>query len=353
MNNKLISATNVLFIIGNGFDLNMGLKTSYKNFLQWYNNLDSNKDAAVQKLKEYLRNILDEVEKNNDKKNNWVDLELELGKATSIYSKCEDFYRAYCDIGENLASYLTLEERKYHDAETNRQKAIAHDFIDDVLIFIVNNGLHVEQTVNINFITFNYTLSLDWIIERIKNDNSLLSELKNKNIVFNSPHHCHGSLQTGKICLGVNDYSQIANTTMFSDHRRYMEQMIKPMRNDYLKNKDATTSIQLINKADEIIIYGCSLGETDKYWIDKLKLYLGGKEMSYTHGSIIQFPEKIELRNNNNKLYYYSHEKKPESMFDADGIEFEDRIRKNISFEDDTRIKIIYKNVFNSMRDSL
>ena len=41
----------ILYIIGNGFDLNIGLKTSYTNFYDYYNSLTSTKEK-VKFLKE-------------------------------------------------------------------------------------------------------------------------------------------------------------------------------------------------------------------------------------------------------------------------------------------------------------
>ena len=51
------------------------------------------------------------------------------------------------------------------------------------------------------------------------------------------------------------------------------------------------------------------------------------------------------------RLYYYSHKKKPVSLFDANSIEFENIIRNNISFKNDKRIIIIYDNVFANLND--
>lgn len=35
----------ILYIIGNGFDLNLGLKTSYKDFYDHYKSVDSSKNS--------------------------------------------------------------------------------------------------------------------------------------------------------------------------------------------------------------------------------------------------------------------------------------------------------------------
>ncbi len=48
----------VVFIIGNGFDINLGLATQYENFYRFYLGLDSSNDSIqVKKLKEHLKMI--------------------------------------------------------------------------------------------------------------------------------------------------------------------------------------------------------------------------------------------------------------------------------------------------------
>jgi hypothetical protein len=54
----------ILYIIGNGFDLSLGLKTSYNNFYQYYKTVESD-NVNIQKLK---KNISKTYE-------SWADLE--------------------------------------------------------------------------------------------------------------------------------------------------------------------------------------------------------------------------------------------------------------------------------------
>ena len=60
---------NIVWMLGNGFDLNLGLKTSYKDFYEYYLNVESN-DAIVKQFKQDLSENLD----------TWADLEFVLGK---------------------------------------------------------------------------------------------------------------------------------------------------------------------------------------------------------------------------------------------------------------------------------
>lgn len=66
----------ILYIIGNGFDLNLDLKTSYNDFYKYYETVES-KNPNVQKLKEHISKTYD----------SWADLELALGDYTQHLKK--------------------------------------------------------------------------------------------------------------------------------------------------------------------------------------------------------------------------------------------------------------------------
>ena len=71
---------NILYLIGNGFDLNLGLKTSYKDFINYYKALKM----------EYKKNsILKFISYIEDKKiagdPNWSDIEIQMGLYTEEF----------------------------------------------------------------------------------------------------------------------------------------------------------------------------------------------------------------------------------------------------------------------------
>ena len=68
----------VLLILGNGFDLNLGLKTSYADFIK--DTFDINKECE-----DDLCNYMVEVFKEGDK--NWIDIENELKEYSGLLTK--------------------------------------------------------------------------------------------------------------------------------------------------------------------------------------------------------------------------------------------------------------------------
>jgi hypothetical protein len=59
------------FFIGNGFDINLGMRTRYSDFYESYKSIDSKSDDVKKLKKEIAEGIV-----------NWSDLELALGKYT-------------------------------------------------------------------------------------------------------------------------------------------------------------------------------------------------------------------------------------------------------------------------------
>ncbi len=91
----------VLFLIGNGFDCNIGLRTTYMDFYPYYIMQFPNDNLAKTIKNDYRR---------------WSDLELGLGeylKGLSI-SDLDKFYDEKGNIESSLTEYLTKEKTEYH-----------------------------------------------------------------------------------------------------------------------------------------------------------------------------------------------------------------------------------------------
>jgi Bacteriophage abortive infection AbiH len=93
---------NQVYIIGNGFDLNLGLKTRYIEFFEYYKKTIS-KNSIISELK---NNISSDIE-------NWADFEIALGKYTINLNNLEEFDIILDDIKMNLSNYLINQENLY------------------------------------------------------------------------------------------------------------------------------------------------------------------------------------------------------------------------------------------------
>lgn len=87
---------NVTLILGNGFDLNMGLPTAYSDFYKYYMLVDSPKSTNL--IKQGI----------GEKPQTWADLEKSLGEISKQYGQDSDAYiEAFENVRDELAKYLT------------------------------------------------------------------------------------------------------------------------------------------------------------------------------------------------------------------------------------------------------
>ena len=329
---------NVTLFLGNGFDLNMGLDTSYKSFVNHYVNEIKSADIYANKLKELL--------KQDDE--NWSDLEIQIGKLTAEYEDADSFYNAFCDMGNELINYLKNEEIKFDLKSDSEKEKIAQSFIEDIITLL--NNYHIKDNVSIGVLTLNYTRIIYKLLSLIRFKSiKLNSLLKEHKMVFNDVINCHGNLENGQICFGVNSREQISNKDIFLNRPRVIQQMIKPERNRTLKIVDMQKCKDYISNANIILNYGCSFGATDNYWVKLLSRWLG---RVYTSEGIATNNWQTGLFDDK-KLLVYSNSEPNKTQFNALELEFEDRIKEKYSFADDDRIVIIYDNVFKNLKNIL
>ncbi|MCT4699535.1 bacteriophage abortive infection AbiH family protein [Tenacibaculum haliotis] len=249
------------YIIGNGFDRNLNLKTSYKEFVNVYRDI-KNDNPIIEKFKSTLKGDSEL----------WFKLEEYLGDYTKHIKKPQEFILIYDDLQIELSNYLKNEQSNLVISKPLKDKII-NDFINPQKYLSPNDKRrlisfikkHSQKKILLNISTFNYTNS----VEQIFNSPNFPLKINTKNI-FNSVtqleniNHIHGLIDNGLI-FGVNDESQISNIEL-SKNIEIQEHLIKPFVNDsydILINKKLE---QDIRNADLICLHGLSMGATDKKW---------------------------------------------------------------------------------------
>jgi hypothetical protein len=287
---------NVVFILGNGFDLNLGLKTSYSDFYQYY--LDQN-SSNKQVIEDAKKNIKSDVK-------NWSDLELKLGRYTSEIRDPENFDILYFDIVDNLRKYLSMEQDKF-DYSAFGRSALLGDFVeaDRVLSQKERNKLtelyeQIGGDINTNILTFNYTQT----IEKIVGDaiGQIIGKTRGKRVILNGIEHIHGYLENGLI-LGVNDVDQIDNENLRRS-QEVVEAIVKPVHNQELGHMRDNRCMQVISSANLIFVFGCSIGESDKLWWEKVGEKLGEycRLVIFYRGKNIESQNEILYSRENRKI---------------------------------------------------
>lgn len=209
-----------LFILGNGFDINLGLKTSYKDFIRsgFFEDLIPENTFAVH-LKEKL-----ELEK-------WVDVELELEEfVQKNFPSVSNMQIYYKEVKNALAGYLN-----YINATSNRRetKSVAYKIFKEAFSY------GYEPSV----LNFNYTEAAESIYQDCTGRNYKSLEDKDKFI------YIHGNLLDNNIILGLHDKAQIDRNSF-----------LRKSSSDNFHTKNIS---EYLEKFEVITFFGHSLGKTD------------------------------------------------------------------------------------------
>jgi hypothetical protein len=250
---------NVIFLIGNGFDLNLGLKTKYSDFYEYYKKVIST-SKSINELKDEITGDL----------KNWSDLELALGKYTENLKSVAEFDEVFEDIGEKLSDYLHKEENSYDFTKLDRKKmfdslSYPEKHLLQADLERLNNFKKAWKNSqwNIRIITFNYTRTIEKILGD-KLSNISIGTHNNTNIMLLGVEHIHG-YTNDRMVMGVNDVSQISNNS-FHRNQDVIEALVKINCNQAYKHTLEEICRQQISSANLICIFGSSIGETDKMW---------------------------------------------------------------------------------------
>lgn len=237
---------NVVLVIGNGFDLDLGLPTSYSSFIRspYFDNHVSelqkdsdtwNSPPDSEYLFDFLYSQIDWKDSRHLDAKKWVDIENELinfatrgnGTLSSSIEADEKEKKMFYLLQEELCNYLS---NISYDNVNKNSYAIK-------VLNSVNNLLG-------EIISFNYT------------------DLSKLNPFLSNPlklpiEYVHGKLADKTIILGVQDNVDFDSSYSF---------LIKTFSPHY---KSHNVRKKLLN-ADEIIFFGHSLGNTDYHYFQEL-----------------------------------------------------------------------------------
>lgn len=294
---------NITFFIGNGFDLNLGLKTDYKSFLEYHKS----------------KNYDDMLSKNiNQDITAWADLERALGAFTkNITSEdIDSFIESKCLLDESLSDYLlhidTTNEilfgDKGHSEFRDRLISFAKEFSEVDTMHYNEIIRSTNEAIHYCFVSFNYTSFLDRIIDKAKNINPFCTH-KTPNGTINDcidlPIHVHGKIGHN-VLLGVNDLSQLEAA---DDVKKALAPyMLKPDMNTALGQRNITHVKTCINASQYIIVYGMSIGATDLMWWSSLCEWLKGNKSRRL--ILYIYHPKITLSSASRTLLFQNKERK-------------------------------------------
>lgn len=269
---------NITFLIGNGFDVGLGMKSRFKDFFPIYKEKSANKPEKIRKLSE-------EIDADYE---TWADFEAALGEYTSKFNveTKQDFLAQVRDFEEEFIEYLKRQE----EILDYKKQDIAGFMKNALVEYCSTENLALESSQNIksihslynydghtyNFVNFNYTYSLEKCLQTIpqriicKRTYGGAEKVDKVGQIV----HVHGKHNLYPL-IGVNDVNQIANKELAKDEA-FTRRILKPALNRFLRQGNDARATDLINQSTIICIYGMSLGKTDKKWWELLIKWLNG-----------------------------------------------------------------------------
>lgn len=294
---------NIVHIIGNGFDLNQGLPTSYAHFYEYYLQLVPKADdpESVKRFRSLLREKL--LEKRSE---DWTDLEQALGKLTAEFKKAVDYEKAYRDVYSHLMEYLNMVNQysmveKFENPEKTLYTDLYHPWqhLKPADWERVESIIPVREDFRISVISFNYTDTFYRVSELSNKLGSTIGRYQNSNAYFDSIKHVHHTLKGNDIILGVDNLDQIENP-LFRENERLQNYLVKPQTNSGMGTLIDRECRTLIENAHLICIYGTSVGITDKTWWQIISKHF----VKNNHVCIIYFPFEKNISDLLNIDYY-------------------------------------------------
>lgn len=237
---KIIESSNyeVIVVIGNGFDVNLGLKTKYSDFIK----SDIFQEEMISNS--LFKYLFTQYTQNNG----WIDAEIELKNYTK--SNPENYHEEFKILKQKLTQYL----RKTTDRESDAYKKI-HTIETEALKIMRD-----IKDMNFLILNFNYTNTCEDILFHLYNGNNELYHNAKKRII-----HVHGSIENNNIIFGIEDKANIDEKYIY----------LKKSVNPNFCILDVETILQ--RNSEDILFFGYSLGVTDytyfKDFFARLSLY--------------------------------------------------------------------------------
>ncbi len=253
---------NITFLVGNGFDVNLGLKTNYKDFYPVY--IESNKNLSEESC---IKKFCNQIEADYD---TWSDFERAFGKhAKGTYQEIGEII---ADFNDKFAEYLKVQCEQCDYGLEKQSESEMKAFVMEPYKFLERRDEQMlrdfyqarqKEIHTYNFISFNYTDTLDKLLMEEARKSFPLNTSGYAN-VYNPILHLHGSIEEGYIIIGIDSLEQFDAEEMKKNTRlgRHCVKNIINNQNGYRSKEEKF--VQLVQNSNIICVYGMAFGETDR-----------------------------------------------------------------------------------------
>lgn len=317
----------VTFLIGNGFDINCGLKCTFREICEDY----IRKESAS----EIIKHFKDNMDRNID---TWADFEIAMNQYLSNFKTEEEALECIRDFKLFMKESLKREEALFLSRISERKaESIIESYKDEIreslqqfYLGINNNinakyrGLIALNNTEFSFISYNYTRIFDRLLLTTG--------------IIPSVIHIHGELNDETV-VGIDSETQLNTNLQFLPSIDLRREFIKTLFNQEYDTNRVIYADSYITNCDVMCVFGMSLGDSDLSWRNKIIKWL--KSDSNHHLFLYQY--------SCSNLNYFTvphrmalEDKAKEAFFER--LQLDDDVRNAIR----ERIHIpIGKNIFN------
>lgn len=264
---------NVALLVGNGFDISAGLDTSAKKFIERFaaKHGADDPDSPSGRLAKTI---------NSEGIETWADYEMRIGaysatipKSLPIEERVKEYVEAKGVLDAEIVSMIQKESEKVGDdfAKENAEEC-ASSLCSWISLLkpreraLLMSELPAPTSLRYQTICFNYTPLLKAIVETVKGVSIAAEGVPDKIVeqCFTRFVYAHSTIN-GIPVAGVNDESQIADSDL-AGKPDVVSTVIKPKIMQMIGENSDDQALDIIAKSRIMMIFGMSLGDSDKRW---------------------------------------------------------------------------------------
>ena len=298
---------NITYIIGNGFDIGLGLRTRYSDFIPHLKGeleslLDASRSGVSEMESKVASWILEAIK--THKQNFWSDAEIAFGElpfseiANKANISISDAVKLTHDrfIG-SMQRWLNDEVARANYSELSdgiaQRMFMSNLFIGWIKEAPKSTSDYFQKLAReggkVDFVSFNYTKTLEHLLPGSGEDTFEVQYLNNKyNVRWGEVCHVHGTCapqgQARQLVFGVDNNAQIVDENANKDGE-VRARLLKTEYQGYIGTGELGRAYQLIENADVVALFGLSFGATDRYWWSLLARFI-----SYPNKQLVIYP---------------------------------------------------------------
>lgn len=286
-NRELGGSVNITYMIGNGFDIALGLKTQYSDFMKHYCALDKHDNPVLARFQDVIR---------KDNCNLWSCAEEAFGKLDwsgfDGVNTVKTFHECLVDFENEFDAYLLKQWKRFSLPDGAKGLDASKQLLDRMLHLDRFMGsrfaqeyrqLALQQGIRVRIIVFNYTDIIEQIWDSIsarQNSEFHVSDViydnKKMSVEIARPCFVHGVLSRSRHLFGVDRIDQVKDVTIRAECEK-SGTLIKPyMDIDSGLGFDETANA-FIESSDTIVTFGLSFGLSDRVWWERLYQHVLGR----------------------------------------------------------------------------